>query len=38
MVACGLLQARELQQKYEKKMKMLRDDMELRRKQVGHWV
>jgi hypothetical protein len=31
----GVLQARELQQKYEKKMKMLRDDLELRRKQVG---
>lgn len=29
-------QARELQQKYEKKMKMLRDDLELRRKQVRH--
>ena len=28
------MQARELQQKYEKKMKMLRDDLELRRKQV----
>lgn len=27
-------QAKDLQSKYEKKMKMLRDDMELRRKQV----
>ena len=32
------LQARELGVKYEKKMKMLRDDMELRRKQEIHEI
>lgn len=31
-------QARELQLKYEKKMKMLRDDLELRRKQEIHEI
>ena len=32
------LQARELGSKYEKKMKMLRDDLELRRKQEIHEI
>merc|ERR1712078_818369 len=32
------LQAQELQQKYEKKMKILRDDLELRRKQEIHEI
>jgi hypothetical protein len=32
-VICGVVQARELQSKYEKQMKILRDDLELRRKQ-----
>lgn len=32
----ALLQARELQSKYEKQMKILRDDLELRRKQELH--
>lgn len=32
------LAARELASKYEKKMKMLRDDLELRRKQEIHEI
>lgn len=32
------MQARELQHNYEKKMKLLRDDLELRRKQEIHEI